>query len=109
MITIIKHGQDPATRVAISRLLEATRATKLGTAYDLDGDIPARLATVVTRVEQLQQQTVKPQLREDPGLLDDIEFMFQFFQANARQLAITPEQKTRLKPILERVKASRAT
>ena len=109
MITIVKHGLDPATRVAVSRLLDATGATKLGTAYDLNGAIPVRLVTAVTRLEQLQQQGVKPGLQADPALLDDITFMFQFFQTNAPKLAITPEQKMRFKSILERVKRSRAT
>lgn len=102
---IVKHGLDPATRVAVSRYLDATRATKLGTAYDAQGAIPSRLVTAVTNMEQLPQQAALPELHI---LLDDIAFMFQFFQENASRLAITPEQKTRLKSILERVKQKRA-
>lgn len=108
MITIVKHGLDGATRTAVTRFLDAAGATKLGTAYDITGEIPARLVTSVTRPTKPELQGVKQELHEDPQLLEDIAFMFQFFQENARRVTITPEQKTRFKSILERVRRSRA-
>jgi len=109
MITIVKHGLDGATRTAVTRFLEAAGATKLGTAYDTAGEIPARLVTSVTRPMQPELQSEKPELHDDPTLLGDITFMLKFFQTNAPRLAITGDEKTRFKSILERVKQKRAT
>nr|MDO8114948.1 hypothetical protein [Candidatus Sigynarchaeota archaeon] len=105
---IVKHGLDHATMVAVSRFINATQATRLGTAYEIDhGEIPQRIVTAVTRIEGLQSQA-RPRSQDESCLPDDVVYMFKFFQKQSERLDVSDEEKERFKTILMRVKRIRA-